>query len=196
MICILNLFVVECIRSPSVARCKRETYTWILDRVHNAYGTTCRDDIEKKYEYTLLDRRRSVYEYRRAFSQAVATSMPKYKLIRYEKRIKEPYIDVDMRGVLRILCRARIGSRVCRPILQIRSQFTVGLDDMGRRLYRTHVAQRVCCRNTAMVENSSVRAIFLINVCDECNDIDVMVHPTIWCKVSTFTAACCVVGLS
>jgi hypothetical protein len=68
-----NLFVVECIRSPSVARCKRDT--WILDRVHNAYGTTCRDDIEKKYEYTLLGR--GLCTSIRTFSQAVATAMPR-----------------------------------------------------------------------------------------------------------------------
>jgi hypothetical protein len=51
--------------------------TWNLylnpDGVHNAYGTTCRDDIEKKYEYTLAVEDLCTYQ----DLQAVATAMPR-----------------------------------------------------------------------------------------------------------------------
>jgi hypothetical protein len=107
---------------------------------------------------------------------------PEYKLMIDLKSatIKEPYIDVDMRefsvyynvahalgqGSVDLFCRFEASS-LC-----------VGLDDMGKkRLYR-HMLHNACLyRNTAMVEklhSLMTTCNFLINVCDECNDIDVV----------------------
>jgi hypothetical protein len=93
-------------------------------------------------KWIYITRPSKICVHRRAFSQAVATSMQDISMIDLKSACQEPYIDVDMREFSVYYNVAHVGSRVCRPILQIRSQFTVRwTHDMGKRI--AEPAQRV-----------------------------------------------------